>query len=110
MWYWWNQFQNNKILQNEARGYIIDLKLKAELDDKFDEPDEDEAYILVENMEIDGDITYKNKEKLIEEILKIKEFVIEQKCLCDNVVLYISHYTTMFCVTRTAYVPLTFRQ
>ena len=40
-------------------------------------------------MEIDGDITYKNKEKLIEEILKIKEFVIEQKCLCDNVVLYI---------------------
>ncbi len=81
--------RNNKILQNEARGYIIDLKLKKELDDKFDEPDEDEAYVLVENMEIDEDITYKNKEKLIEEILNIKEFVIEQKCLCDNVVLYI---------------------
>jgi len=81
--------RNNKILQNEARGYIIDLKLKAELDNKFDEPDEDEVDVLIENMEIDERITYENKEKLIEEILNIKEFVIEQKCLCDDVALYI---------------------
>lgn len=81
--------RNNKILQNEAKGYIIDLKLKEELDDKFDEPDEDEVDVLVEDMEIDKEITYKNKEKLIEEILNIKGFVIEQKCLCDNVALHI---------------------
>lgn len=81
--------RNNKILRNEAKGYIIDLKLKAELDDKFDEPDKDEVDVLVENMEIDEEITYKNKEKLMEEILNIKEFVIEQKCSCDDVDIYI---------------------
>lgn len=81
--------RNNKILQHKAKGYIIDLKLKAELDDKFDEPDEDEVDVVVENMKVDEVITYGKKEQLIEEILNINEFVIEQKCLCDDVALYI---------------------
>lgn len=81
--------RNNKILQNKAKGYIIDLKLKAELDDMFDEPDEDEVDVLIENIDNDEVIIYEKREELIEEILNIKDFIIEQKCLCDDVDLYI---------------------
>lgn len=80
--------RNNKILQNEEKGYIIDLKLKAELDEKFDEPDEEEIDVLVENTESDESILYK-KERLIENIINIKDFIIEQKCSCDGADLYI---------------------
>lgn len=78
--------RNNKILRGEVKGYIIDLQLKAKLDVKFEEPDLDEVNVLIENNEM---ITCGKKEHLIEEIINIKDFVIEQRCFCDDVVLYI---------------------
>lgn len=81
--------RNDKILQNKVEGYIIDLNLKAELDAKFEEPDENEVDVFVENIENNEVLTYDKKEQLIEEIINLKDFVIEQKCLCDDTVLYI---------------------
>ena len=81
--------RNDKILQNKEEGYIIDLNLKEELDAKFEEPDENEVDVFVENIENNEVLTYDKKEQLIEEIINLKDFVIEQKCLCDDTVLYI---------------------
>lgn len=81
--------RNYKILNNHEKGYIIDMNLKLELDKKFEEPDEGEIDILIQDLEdFENNINFE-KEQLVNEIINISDFIIEQKCTCDDVILHI---------------------
>lgn len=80
--------RNKRIIQNNEKGYIIDLKMKSSLDNKFEVPDTEEIDYIV-NQSGEYSIAKIQNKQILDEILSINDFIIEQKCFCDNIKLYI---------------------